>query len=134
MLVVEAHGWPLGIELFSGNHHEAGLAAPTIEQSMGYLPKPINLIGDTAYSSKPLTKKLYQKYHIILSAVPKRRYVNFFHDGRRLRRAKRRWKIERTFAWLKYFRRLEVRWETKAENYLGFANLACLMLLIKHAL
>ena len=32
-------------------------------------------------------------------------------DGRKLRRYRRRWKVERTFAWLDNFRRLVVRWD-----------------------
>ena len=133
MVVVEAHGWPIGSGVFSANHHEAGIAEDTLK-SMRLLPKPKNLLGDTAYSSQPLTKRLFNKYHLYLTAPPKRHYVHFFHDGRRLRRKKRRWKIERSFAWLKNFRRLEIRWERKMENYLGFVELACSMILIKQAL
>ena len=40
-------------------------------------------------------------------------------DGRRLRRYKRRFKVERFFSWIDNFRRLVVRWEYYAENYLG---------------
>jgi transposase len=32
-------------------------------------------------------------------------------DGRTLRRYKRRWKVERTFAWFGNYRHLLVRWE-----------------------
>ena len=41
-------------------------------------------------------------------------------DGRKPGRYKRRWKIERPFAWLHNFRRLVIRDERRAENYLGF--------------
>jgi transposase len=34
-------------------------------------------------------------------------------DGRKLRRYKKRWKIERLFAWLGNFRRLVVRYERR---------------------
>jgi len=43
-------------------------------------------------------------------------------DGRTLRRYLRRWKIERMFSWLYNFRRLVVRWEYHAENYLVSFN------------
>jgi transposase len=133
MVVVESHGLPIGDRVFSANHHEAGIAEPTLD-SLKYLPKPKNLLGDTAYSSKPLTQRVNRKYHTHLTAPPKCHYVHPFHDGRRLRRSKRRWKVERCFAWLKAFKRLEVRWEVKAENYLGFVELACSFLLIPYAL
>jgi transposase len=32
-------------------------------------------------------------------------------DGRKLRRDRRRWKVERTFTWFRNFRCLVVRWE-----------------------
>ena len=53
-------------------------------------------------------------------------------DGRRLRRSKRRFKVERFFSWLEDFRRLVVRWEYYAENYLGFVLLACGRMSIKY--
>jgi hypothetical protein len=45
-------------------------------------------------------------------------------DGRPLRRYKRRWKVERLFAWLFNFRRLVVRYEYHAANFQGFVHLA----------
>jgi len=53
-------------------------------------------------------------------------------DGRPLRRRKRRWKIERLFAWFHNYRRLVVRWERKAENYMAFLHVACAMILLRH--
>jgi hypothetical protein len=41
-------------------------------------------------------------------------------DGRRLRRYERRWLVERFFAWIQWQRRLLIRWEYYAENFLGF--------------
>jgi transposase len=53
-------------------------------------------------------------------------------DWRKLRRYKRRWKIERLFAWLHNFRRLVIRYERRAENYLGFVRLGCIVILLRH--
>ena len=43
------------------------------------------------------------------------------HDGRRLRRLRRRWVVEQIFGWLKQFRRLNVRWEYYSAIFHGFA-------------
>jgi transposase len=51
-------------------------------------------------------------------------------DDRKLRRCKRRWKIERLFAWLGNFRRLVVRHERKVENYLGPLRPGCIVILL----
>lgn len=37
----------------------------------------------------------------------------------------RRWVVERTHSWFNRFRRLLIRWEKKAENYLAFVHFAC---------
>ena len=37
----------------------------------------------------------------------------------------RRWVVERTHSWLNRFRRLLIRWEKKAENYLAMLHFAC---------
>ncbi len=52
-------------------------------------------------------------------------------DGRLLSRYKRRWKIERLFAWLGHFRHLLVRHEHHVENYLGFVHLGCRIILLR---
>ena len=44
-------------------------------------------------------------------------------DGRSLRRYRRRWTIERLFAWLQIYRRLANRWEYHIENFFGMVRL-----------
>ena len=52
-------------------------------------------------------------------------------DRRRLSRYMRRWLVERFFAWIQWQRRILVRWEYYAQNFLGFVQLACLVILFK---
>ena len=40
----------------------------------------------------------------------------------------RRWVVERTLAWLNQCRAILIRWEHRAENYLGLLQLACALL------
>jgi transposase len=46
--------------------------------------------------------------------------------------ARRRWKIERLFAWLHNSRRLVTRWERHVDNFLGLLHLACARILLRH--
>ncbi len=92
---------------------------------------PARLIGDKAYDSDGLDKKLAQEYAIELIA-PNRQRRSKSQDGRKLRRYRRRWKVERLFAWMHNFRRLVTRWEYHIENFLGFVHLACLHLMLRH--
>lgn len=47
--------------------------------------------------------------------------------GRKTGKA-RRWVVERTIAWLNKCRAILIRWDKKAENYLGIIQLACALL------
>jgi transposase len=93
---------------------------------------PQRLIGDKAYDSDPLDQKLAQEYGIEMIAPNRRGRKQTTQDGRSLRRYRRRWKVERFFAWMHTFRRLVTRWEYHVENFLGFVQLACLHMMLRH--
>jgi transposase len=40
--------------------------------------------------------------------------------------------VERLFAWLHWFRRLVIRWEYHAKNFLGMVQLGCIKILLGH--
>ena len=93
---------------------------------------PERLIGDKAYDSDPLDERLLQEYGIEFIAPHRAsRSSRPTQDGRPLRRYRRRWKVERFFAWLTQFRRIPVRYEYWIENYLGFLHLACILILLR---
>ena len=92
---------------------------------------PERLIGDRAYDSDPLDAQLAAQGVQMISPHRKNRKKPKTQDGRVLRRYKRRWKIERLFAWLHNFRRLVTRWERKAQNFLGFVQLGCIIILLR---
>ena len=52
-------------------------------------------------------------------------------DGRKLRRYRNRWKVERTIIWLQYERRLLTRHERHAHLFGGFVHLACLKICLR---
>jgi transposase len=92
---------------------------------------PQNLIGDKAYDSDRLDERLLRERRIRLIAPARDERRRTREDGRRLRRYKRRWKVERLFAWLFNFRRLVTRYEWYASNYQGFLHLACIIILLR---
>ena len=92
---------------------------------------PQKLIGDNAYDSDRLGADL-RFYGIEVIAPHRRNRKNSTQDRRRLKRYRRRWKIERLFAWLQNFRRLVVRYERHAENFLGMLQLASSLILLRH--
>lgn len=60
---------------------------------------PERLIGDATYDSDRLDAEL-ESYGIEVIAPHRSSRANRTQDGRPLRRYRRRWKIERLFAWL----------------------------------
>jgi len=105
--------------------------APDAIKNVQTKEKPERVIGDKAYTSQKLRDTLSNQ-DIELISPDKENARNKMQDRRKLRRYKRRWKVERVFAWLQNFRRLAIRWESKAENYLGFLVLGCSFLLLRH--
>ncbi len=130
MAVADRSGLPAAILAESASPHEVKLVEKTVcERFIDERPRKI--IGDKAYDSDPLNAEL-AKLDIELIALHKaNRKKAQTHDGRKLRRYKRRWKIERLFAWLHNFRRVVVRYEYQAENFLGFVHLACIKILLR---
>jgi transposase len=92
---------------------------------------PARLVGDKAYDSDALDQKLADEYDTELIA-PNRQRRSQTQDGRKLRRYRRRWRVEWLFAWMHHFRRLVTRWKHHIENFLGFVQLACLHILLRH--
>lgn len=94
--------------------------------------QPKRLIGDRAYDSNALDKRLREERGIELIAPNLRSRKRMTQDGRALRRYCRRWRVERLFAWLQNFRRLITRHERHAENFLAFLQLGCVCILLRH--
>lgn len=130
MAVADSHGLPVAVCVESATPHEVKLATSTLVRLI-VSDAPQNRIGDNAYDSDNLRTELRQ-YGIELIAPHRSNRKNRTQDLRRMRRYRRRWKVERLFAWLQHFRRLVVRYERYAENFLGMLYLGCCIILLRH--
>ena len=129
MAVADRHGLPIAVWIASGERHETQLVVETLHA--GFLKKlPTRLIGDRAYDSNKLDAEL-EKMGVEMIAPHHPTHTNHTQDGRPLRRYKRRWHVERLFAWLQCSRRLITRFEHKAKNFLAFIKLRCVVLLVR---
>lgn len=105
MVVADGKGLPLGVSL-----HPAS---------------PLDrLIVDKGYDSDPLRIRLWRQ-GIEMVCPPRSNKRLVLQDGRALRRFRRRWKIERTIAWLGDYRRVVVRWDRNITIYRAFVQIAC---------
>lgn len=131
MAVADGAGLPLAIAIASASPHEITLVEATLDA--GFAPAvPARVIGDKAYDSDALDRRLEEERGIELIAPHRANRRHRTQDGRPLRRYRRRWKVERLFAWLQSFRRLVTRYEYHAENFLGFVQLGCIVILLRH--
>ena len=132
MAIADRNGLPLALYLASGNRYDSVLTEGTLDAAF-VAELPPRLIGDKAWDATALQQRLWIERGIDLIA-PKRggeRPSTRRQGRRKLRRYKRRWRVESLFAQLKRFRRIATRWDVKSANFFGFLQLACSVLLLR---
>jgi putative transposase len=131
--VTDSRGVPLGIAIAGANTHDAKLLRATLQS----IPLPRaksagrrrqHLCLDKGYCGRPsetLARRFGYIPHIPRKGEdrPKRR------PGQRARR----WVVEGSHSWANRARRLLVRWEKKADNYLAFVHIQFAYIALKHA-
>ncbi len=122
---------PIAVSVQAASPHESQLVEEAIGHSfLDELPE--RMIGDRAYDSDPLDQQMERDYGIEIIAPHRSNRAQPTQDGRPLRRYKRRWTIERLFAWLQVFRRLVTRYEYHIENFLGMVRLGCMKIMLRY--
>jgi transposase len=139
MVLADGAGTPLGICVEKASPAEVTLLARTLDavkmtQRRGARrrpTKPLRLIADRGYDSNAARALLVKRS--IEPIIPRRQNnkVATHQDGRKLRRYKRRWIIERTNSWLQNFRRLVVRYERSVQNFTALVHMACVLMTLK---
>ena len=122
MILVDAQGLPVAACSTPANLAESHL----IQQLFAFMivqTTPARVIGDKAYDSDRLDELLAAQG--VEMIAPNRLNRSQTQDGRALRRCKRRWRVERTIAWLQNYRRLCIRWEKSHLAFQGFLHMAC---------
>ena len=133
-MLTDGAGIPLSVAIEGANCHDAKLLVATMEGLVVARPgweeeDEQHMCLDAACDSDPVREELKERGYVphIRPADKKEREREgpvHRHGGRA-----RRWVVERTHSWLSRSRRLLVRWEKKAENYLAFIQLACAQLI-----
>src|SRR3984893_7681563 len=142
MVVIDGQGIHLGKQLYSATPNEVRLAEETLaaihvtRRDRGGRPrqKPLRGIADRAYGSDPQRERLATRGIELVAPHRWNRSKPRTQDGRALRRYRRRWKVERTFAWLGNFRRLVVRYDRSDVIYEAFFHIACFMIVLRRVL
>ena len=130
MVVVDGKGIPIACSTHSATPSEVRLARETLEQTI----RPegeAKLIADKAYDSDPFRDELAEQGLELVCPHRRNRSKPRRQDGRKLRRYRRRWIVERTISWLGNYRRLVVRYERHSWIYQAFMHLACAFICLR---
>ncbi len=130
---MEQNGLPISIILSSANQHDSTKLTDVMENISTHLDDDtiqqiVAVYADKGYDAKYI--RAYLKNRDITDCIPYRNYkTNTNEIAHQNNYNKTRYVVERFFAWLKCgFRRLVIRYERRAENYLGFLNIASFMM------
>lgn len=123
-VVTDATGLPLGMAVAAADVCEQELLVPAINDVPVEVPAGTPVLADKGHDSDPLRDGLEAEGVVPVIPHRRNRVRASRNDGRRLRRYRRRWKIERTNAWLHCYRALAVRWSHYLFMYGGLVYLA----------
>ena len=130
MLLVDGDGLPLGSIISTASRNDVRLIEQLLDERI--LRRRVGrLIYDKAADSDPLRERLKKRGTDLITPHQKGRKKPPTQDGRKLRRYRKRWKVERTFSWLQNFRRTITRFEYYVHLFHGFVKLGCIMITLK---
>jgi transposase len=130
MLLVDRNGLPLAVNVHSASPNEQKLVEDLVDRRV--LRRPVKrLLYDKALDSDVCRNRLKQRGIDLICRHRRNRSRTPLQDGRKLRRLQKRWRIERTIAWLQNFRRLVTRYERHANLYLGLVQLTCVIIVMR---
>ena len=138
MVVVDGKGVPLGIHVTAASPGEVTLLDSTLKTVR--VPRTrrrrpggrlTTLVADMAYDSDPARERLARRGITLVVPYRPNCVHRRYEDHRRLRRYRRRWIVERTFAWLGGFRRLLVRHERLTSMYSAFLYFAAALIALR---
>lgn len=130
MAIVDQTSQPLAALVTSAQPHEITLLQETLEDIPPNLI-PQKLVGDKAYDSDPHDEMLAEKGIELIDPHRQNRAKPPTQDKRKLTTYKKRWVVERFFAWMKPARRLLTRFDKRASVFQAFLDLFSALTLIK---
>jgi transposase len=123
-VLTDGQGVPIGVAISGANAHDQTLVQETLRSIPIRRPKPTqrkrqHLCADKGYDATAVRRAAQRRGYV--THIPKR---GEDPTPRRRRHGQaRRWVVERTHSWTNRARRLLIRWEKKATNYLAFLHL-----------
>ncbi len=126
---------PIGLAVEGANRHDMKLVRETLESIVVDRPQsteeqPQGMCLDKGYDYQEVRDTL-QEFGFTAHIRSRGEEAKDLkaEAGRRARR----WVVERTHSWMNRFRRILIRWEKKAQNYIAFLHFACALIAFRAA-
>ena len=130
--MTDKYGIPLSVLLDSGNKHDLSFINKHIDDLVIVNKKNssrnISLLADKGYVSSVLKETLYNRNYNLIYPAKSNMKPNANFD---ICLYKKRINVEHTFAKLKLFRRIQLRYDSDCMKYLLFIYLACSQLIYR---
>lgn len=133
--MTEGQGVPIGLAVEGANRNDMKLVRKTLESIVVERPEPTEeepqgMCLDKGYD--------FQEVRDILQEFGFTAHIHSRGEEAKAIKAEagkraRRWVVERTHSWMNRFRRILVRWEKKAQNYIAFLHFACALIAFRAA-
>jgi len=126
-LLTDGAGIPMGLAIDGANRNDSKLVEATLTCLLAERPEP------TEEAPQHLCLDAGYDYDFVRDLVAEFGFTAHVRSrGEEAQAIKReagyrarRWVVERTHSWMNRFRRILIRWEKKAVNYLGLLHLVC---------
>jgi len=134
-VLTEADGVPVGLAVAGANRHDMKLFRATLEAIPVKRPvptpeRPQGLCLDKGYDFDEVRQTL-QEFGFTAHIRSRG------EEARAIKREAgfkaRRWVVERTHSWMNRFRRILIRWDKSANNYIAFLHFACALIAFRAA-
>lgn len=122
-VLTDGRGMPIGLAVAGANVHDQRLIEATLDSIPVPRPRPSHrrkqqLCGDKGYDAEGVRRSARRRRY-----TPHIRSRGEEQTQRRRGHRARRWVVERVHSWLNRCRRILVRWEKKAANYISLLHL-----------
>ena len=134
-MLTEASGVPVGLAVAGANRHDMKLLRATVLRIPVKRPDPTpeqpqGLCLDKGYDFDEVRQTL-QEFGFTAHIRSRG------EEARAIKREAgfkaRRWVVERTHSWMNRFRRILIRWDKSANNYIAFLHFACALIAFRAA-
>ena len=134
-VLTEANGVPVGLAVDGAHRHDMKLVGATVDSIPVPRPppspeQPQGMCLDKGYDYDEVRETLQE---FGFTAHIRSRGEEAQAIKREAGFKARRWVVERTHSWMNRFRRVLIRWDKSADNYIAFLHFACALIAFRAA-